>query len=340
MTLFVGLLCLLWSGSALSQEIALTECPATISIGDVGHGVAVEDQATGTGWFLWSEENVRTRFNPTPFPQNASHLIAVRLNGSQWEFDNNGGWNDFTPNPTDCLIASVDFTRDAVVLMQGSNSYVNGINAGFDNGDIQITPNRWNGQSNSGEFGVSGTTLTTSNNPSVIEPAPLSDTQCPASIAIGDLGNGIAAIDSATGEGWVLWSEESVFTRFNPAPYPNNAKHLIAVKHDGTNWLVDNNSGYSVFEPAATDCLLAQLNFTTDTVTLLNGMDQVVEGIDSGYRVGDLAIEANRWANSPNNGEFGITGTVVSQDSSSGRNRNRNGNGNGNGNGNNDRMFV
>jgi len=130
---------------------------------------------------------------------------------------------------------------------------------------------------------------------------------------LGDVGYGIAAIDPAVGEGWILWSEQSVFSRFNPVPIGGNAEHLVAVKNVGGQWFYDNNGGLFEFEPDNSDCLVASVNFATDTVTLLEGVKAVVEGIDSGYESGDFTVVANQWANVSNGGEFGVSGTSLVQ---------------------------
>ena len=128
---------------------------------------------------------------------------------------------------------------------------------------------------------------------------------------LGDLGAGVAARDGATGTGYLLWSSESVFTRFSPAPNPNNADHLIAVQYVGGEWKVDNNSTLTTFTPASDDCLVAQLDFSNDTAATLEGTDTVINGIDAGYPAGDLAVIANQWNGNSNNGEFGVTGTQI-----------------------------
>ena len=131
-------------------------------------------------------------------------------------------------------------------------------------------------------------------------------------MALGDVGNGVAASDSRTGSGYLLWSEESVHSRFSPSPHRDNADHLIAVVWDGAQWLVDNNRVTLVpFVPASTDCLVAQVDFGADTVTSLEGTSAVVNGIDSGYVTGDLAVVANQWNGNANNGEFGVSGTQI-----------------------------
>ena len=87
-------------------------------------------------------------------------------------------------------------------------------------------------------------------------------------MVLGDLGWGVAAHDEATGSGWLLWSAEDVHTRFSPIPHGPAADHLIAVVWDGGQWLVDNNSVLTPFIPASDDCLVAEVDFTNDTVTL------------------------------------------------------------------------
>ena len=108
-----------------------------------------------------------------------------------------------------------------------------------------------------------------------------------------------------------MWSEEDLFSRFQPAPYPNNASHLIAVKYESGQWKYDNNGILTTFTPSLSDCLIAEVDFGADTVSLLNGVSEVVNGIDSGFTSGDLTITANQWGSFPNLGEFGLSGTTL-----------------------------
>ena len=108
-----------------------------------------------------------------------------------------------------------------------------------------------------------------------------------------------------------MWSSQGVHSRFVPAPYWPSADHLVAVSWDGSQWLYDNNQVLTPFVPAADDCLVAEVDFSADTVTLLQGSSGVINGIDSGWSTGDLGVTPNEWDGSPNAGEFGITGTQV-----------------------------
>ena len=130
------------------------------------------------------------------------------------------------------------------------------------------------------------------------------------------LNYGVACQDGATGSGYIMYSEESVHTRFSAhPPLGNNADHFVCVIYDG-NWKYDNNSTYYVFTPRSTDILVAEVDFSADTVTDLVGQDSTSNGIAYGYASGDLTFEADKWNGSTNDGEFYITGTSITTNDS------------------------
>ena len=220
------------------------------------------------------------------------------LNGTQWQYDNNDGWVNFTSVSGDRLLAAIDFTADTITSLEGTSGVVEGIDSGYDSGDIVFTANQWNGGFNDGEFGITGT---------FFEVGPVEPS---TSVDIGALGFGVAAQDDYSGTGYLLYTSESVFTRFaSSAPHPSNATNLIAVRLEGTQWQYDNNDGWVNFTSVSGDRLLAAIDFTADTITSLEGTSGVVEGIDSGYDSGDIVFTANQWNGGFNDGEFGITGT-------------------------------
>ncbi len=143
------------------------------------------------------------------------------------------------------------------------------------------------------------------------EDVPATDSECPAVMPLGDIDFGVAARDQASGSGYLLWSSESVHTRFSPSPYSRNADHLIAVQFVGGQWMVDNNMVLTPFTPVATDCLVAAVDFSADTAVTLEGTSAIINGIDSGYAFGDMAVFANQLNGSPNAGEFDVTGTQI-----------------------------
>ncbi|MCH5375078.1 MAG: hypothetical protein JJ992_13975, partial [Planctomycetes bacterium] len=105
-------------------------------------------------------------------------------------------------------------------------------------------------------------------------------------VDIGELKGGIAADDGATGQGFIMYSEESVHERFDGTgaePYRANSQHLIAVKYDGGQWYYDNNGGLHAFTPRSADRLLAQVDFDLDTITSLEGHTGAEFGIAKGF---------------------------------------------------------
>ncbi|MFK7847308.1 MAG: putative Ig domain-containing protein [Rhodothermales bacterium] len=366
--------------------------PSTLALGDLNLGIAAHDSRTGPGYVMYSEESVHTRFASTP-PSggNADHLIAVVFDGT-WKVDRNKNTLvAFTPQASDRLLVEIDFGADTVTHLNGTSTVVEGINAGYESGDLVVTPEMWAGSPNGGEFGLAGTEVVVlggSGNsapvlaaignqmssideavslsvsasdsdgdqvsfaagglPSGLDIAGSEISGTPASagtytvtvtatdgnggsdsetftwtidggdpgstvlLALGDLNLGIAAHDDRTGMGYIMYSEESVHTRFadNP-PSGGNADHLISVVYEGE-WKVDRNKRVLVpFTPRSTDQLVAEVDFGADVVTHMQGLNTVVEGIAAGYVSGDLVVTAEMWAGSPNGGEFGVVGTTI-----------------------------
>lgn len=296
------------AGVAISEVAEDHQCDpgvggeVVVDVAPLNFGIAVADSAAGTGYFMYSEQAIQNRFGNAVNPNNAAHILAVRLNGSQWQYSNRDalGWVDFTTTPSDRLLAEVDFSADTVTLLEGTDSTIGGVSAGYTSSDLAFTPNQWNGLANDDEFGVTGTSFAytaTSSNTSV---APLNF--------------GVAAADSATGTGYLMYSSQTVQTRFGSAVNSTNAAHIVAVRLNGSQWQFTNrdSTGWVDFTPAANDRLLAEVDFSADTVTSLEGTDSTIGGIAAGYDSGDLVYTANQWNGSANNGEFGVTGTSFS----------------------------
>ena len=365
-----------------------------LPLGNLGLGIAAHDPRTGDGYIMYSEESVHTRFDATPpSAWGADHLIAVVFDGGEWKIDRNKNTLvPFSIRSSDRLLVEVDFGENTVSSLEGQNTIINGISAGYESGDLVITPETWGGNPDNGEFWAEGTEVVIDamglNSSPVIAaiddqsnyieesvsltlsasdsdgdavvftvtglPGGLSlsgntisgtlseagifsvgvtatdgnggvdntsfawtvdggDPTATINIALGDLRNGIAAHDQRTGNGYIMYSEESVHTRFadNP-PSAWQADHLIAVVFDGGEWKVDRNKYTLVpFTPLASDHLVASVDFGADVVTHLVGVNTAVEGINAGYVSGDLVITAEMWAGSPNEGEFGLEGTTL-----------------------------
>jgi predicted esterase len=130
----------------------------TEAIGVINYGVAAQDGASGTGFIMYSDADVFARFSANkPLSTNSEHLIAVRYNAGQWQYDNNSNYYNFTPVASDLLLAAVDFSNDNITSFEGIQGVENGIEKGFASGDLTFNANLWNGSFNNGEFTVGGT---------------------------------------------------------------------------------------------------------------------------------------------------------------------------------------
>ena len=270
-----------------------------VNIGNTGLGIAVDDAATGTGFVMYSQENVFDRFSP--FVKSSEHLIAVRYDvaNATWEANENGtDWVDFDVQHGDRLIASVDFDADTITSLESDIGFDNGMNKGFRTGDLAFAADSWNSIANDGEFQITGSFFVLADN---LE-----------SVAVGTTGNGIAVQDLETGTGYIMYSKENLNDRFSTnKPFITTSENMIAVRYNGVTgqWLYSDNSAWHVFEIAEGDRLIAAVDFDADSITSLQGDIGTVGGIHKGFNDSDLTFRADQWAGSSNDGEFQITGT-------------------------------
>ena len=127
-------------------------------------------------------------------------------------------------------------------------------------------------------------------------------------VPIGAVNSGIASVDNATGLGYIMYSEESVFARFSGV-HPSNSVHLISVRHDGQQWLAGTNETWTSFTPAESDHLIAAVNYSADTISSLQGTFGQYQSIGYGFDQADLTFVANIYSGKVNKGEFTVGGT-------------------------------
>lgn len=158
-------------GSSDTYEVANTdEGPRTLSLGNLNDGIASWDSLTGTGYIMYTEEDIYSRFGANPGFNTADNLVAVVNQGGQWYWSAWGGLTPFTPTSTDQLLAEVDFTADTVQHLEGVEDTINGIDAGYESGDLDITPNEFGSPPviSLDDFSVTGTQV-------IVPPQSLAD---------------------------------------------------------------------------------------------------------------------------------------------------------------------
>ena len=119
-----------WNGGSNGGEIDIT-CPGgdsacyfidgsgnTVATTSINYGVAVDDAASGTAYLMYSATAVRTRF--TVHGSNSDNYVAVRYDGSNWEYNGNAStWTDFTPATGDTLVAELTLFTDSEIIISG-----------------------------------------------------------------------------------------------------------------------------------------------------------------------------------------------------------------------------
>ena len=261
------------------------------NIESIGIGIYGDDDATtGVGYIMYSALNVAERFGlPSPL---ADHFVSVQHSSDGWEYHNNAGWQSFTPAANDRLISETNFETETVISLEGARTSIHGIEAGYTEGDIVISPNQFDGHYNQGEFSAEGTYFKTGGE---------------ITTTIGNNGIGIFGEDDAEGIGYILYSAQNVSPRFGLIT--QLADNFVSVQHSSNGWEYHNNNLWQTFTPVATDRLLASVDFEAGEVTSFEGKDATIHGIAAGYATGDIEFVANQFAGFYNTGEFGAYGT-------------------------------
>ena len=131
-------------------------------VGLTRSGVPCTDSATGTGFIMYSAQDVRSRFSQTSLPaEMADHLICVKyITGTGWTYDDDAGnYVSFATRDTDVLVASVDFGSDTVAKLEGTDDYEAYVSKGYNSGDLTFEKGKYGTSATSdvGEVFVSGT---------------------------------------------------------------------------------------------------------------------------------------------------------------------------------------
>ncbi|KAK3287756.1 hypothetical protein CYMTET_4748 [Cymbomonas tetramitiformis] len=226
--------CFCVSVALVSDISSSTRAPPTTavtctSLGDVNCGVACNDGGKGYGYLMFSEQSWHRR--GIVYHDNADHVACVRLEASTWYYDTNSKWVAFDVVSTDVLVAMVDFTSDKVVALPATATSFNGVQYGTSSGDLTFEADRWCGGGNDGEFGVGGS--------SFCYASAAEDVQC---LGTGDLGKGVACNDKATGDGYLLYSKDTI-----PEVYKGGAEHIACARYSNNAWSIDNNDGWTSF---------------------------------------------------------------------------------------------
>ncbi len=188
----------------------------TLSLGNLNDGIASWDSLTGTGYIMYSEQDIYTRFGANPGFNTADNLVAVVNQGGQWYWSAWGGLTPFTPTNSDQLLVAVDFDADTVQNLAGTDTRIDGINAGYESGDLVVTPNQFGdpAAASADDFHVQGTSV-------IIPPATLADelsftnaqlTVSTSTAARSLLGNVESALNTLSSEIQTLGEYQQILT--------------------------------------------------------------------------------------------------------------------------------
>lgn len=157
-----------------SNEVQLLEgefCPRGIKssrgicsqpIGDSGtlNCSSTVTTVSPLSFVMFSLSPIFSRFSGMVPAGQAPHFLRVRWvsSSSSWEYDSMSGWANFTPLPSDVLVANISST--AVTLNQDVNSYFEGIYLGYAAADASFNITSSTSTFDACDLKVTGTLLT------------------------------------------------------------------------------------------------------------------------------------------------------------------------------------
>lgn len=145
----------------LGFAVSINRPVRRVDIGAVNFGLSVRDDATGTGYMMYSIEPIRQRFGSSLIQvDQADHLLAVRYNvaESRWEWSSRDifTWVVFTPVIGDHLLATLDFDTTSFELLSNVSGEIQGVPFGFLNSNITMISDIYGGSSNPEDWDVDG----------------------------------------------------------------------------------------------------------------------------------------------------------------------------------------
>eukprot|EP00933_Yihiella_yeosuensis_P080571 TRINITY_DN94022_c0_g1_i1.p1 TRINITY_DN94022_c0_g1~~TRINITY_DN94022_c0_g1_i1.p1 ORF type:complete len:550 (+),score=86.92 TRINITY_DN94022_c0_g1_i1:74-1723(+) len=273
---------------------------------------------------------------------------------TNWEDEvdrkSNVSWHKFIPAPTDILVAEVDYDKDTITDMKGTKLSQEGITLGYSDGDLSFVPNQGaSGQFDRGEFRVVGSNFvayvpappTTTTTTTTTPPKPTTTTTepfiPPKFVRVEIVSGGIRCSDKNLGAGFIMYTKKFVNDRFKSKIRPkvfmkHDGKSFVCVRYQNKAWQYDTNwedevkkdprvkdqASWRNFTPAATDAVVATVDFTTKNIRSLSGANMKYQGMRLGYASGDIRVDDGEKDKSFNDygaddhaGEFRIIGSYM-----------------------------
>eukprot|EP00933_Yihiella_yeosuensis_P015954 TRINITY_DN1377_c0_g1_i1.p1 TRINITY_DN1377_c0_g1~~TRINITY_DN1377_c0_g1_i1.p1 ORF type:complete len:559 (-),score=86.48 TRINITY_DN1377_c0_g1_i1:115-1791(-) len=100
------------------------------------------------GFVMLANATILKRFNinltaePTAVSQRNHKFLCVQYNHSKWLYDANWrkkpSWVEFVPDPSDIVVASINYTTGEIKRIEGTNVRYSGMQMGFAGGDLWV----------------------------------------------------------------------------------------------------------------------------------------------------------------------------------------------------------
>lgn len=176
---------------------------------------------------------------------------------------NKNYYENFKDNSSLIFPTNITWNKGNLTYSGSGINYYNGIELGYNSGNLNFFANQWGGSGNPGEFDIT---------------CPGGDLACwfltqnGTNISSIDIQNGAALQDGASTVGFLMYSATDVHTRFSSPPHPQNGNNLVGVCYISGQWYYDDNNGCDEpFTPVSTDILIANVTWSTSISPIITG---------------------------------------------------------------------
>eukprot|EP00933_Yihiella_yeosuensis_P016464 TRINITY_DN1405_c1_g1_i1.p1 TRINITY_DN1405_c1_g1~~TRINITY_DN1405_c1_g1_i1.p1 ORF type:complete len:943 (-),score=156.18 TRINITY_DN1405_c1_g1_i1:108-2936(-) len=316
------------------------------SYDDYGYGGGYDSYDDyGGGWFLQKDSKTDSEKASSKVEEgsgaDAQSLVCVRFKDFRWQYYhydgysvNRDGWHEFTPVRSDILLAQVFSYGQSVGDFRGKNSNYQGIQLGYAGGDVTFQPQALaNSHSVTHYIVASGTNILAYRSlqgEKVFIPTTMAPYMQPSPYNQGGrvnvLTGGLSCTDSNTGNGFLMYTEQGVNSRWGNKFKNHMAQNFVCVRFENSSkWEYDTNwedepdrpapkTSWHKFTPVATDILVAAVDYAGPRVKDLKGQNTRFQGIQQGYVEGDITFYPGQFVPGyPDPGEFALSGSYIAR---------------------------
>ena len=127
-----------------AQDYASSKVPGTCTRSlTVGNGAHCQDDGgveARLGFLMYTKQERDTRWSSTTAATGGytQNLVCARFTGLQWQYLEGSTWTQFTPVPTDVLLARIEFDNNTITSLKDEDEEFFTVKMGYVDGDLEF----------------------------------------------------------------------------------------------------------------------------------------------------------------------------------------------------------